>query len=425
MKKVLIIAYYWPPAGGPGVQRWLKFTKYLPAFGVEPHVYVPENPNYPILDESLNREISNQITLIKRPILEPYKVGKIFSKSDTKTMSSGIIVDASEQKSLQKLMLYVRGNYFIPDARVLWVKPSIKFLNQYISKHKIDKIITTGPPHSLHLIGKGLKAKNPNLKWIADFRDPWVNIDYHSLLKLNEKSKEKHKHLERAVLNQADQIIVTSYKTAKEFNSKTKQPIEVITNGYDEAEDLDVDLSEAFSLVHVGSLLSERNPTNLWKALKELLLKNEHLRQFLELHFVGKVSKVVLKSIEEYGLKDYVYLDGYLPHQDAVKAQKSAQLLLLIEANNPLKQGIIPGKLFEYLMVKRPILAIGPEDWDVQQIIKKTNSGDCFTYQEKEGLSIVLQQAFEAFLQGKLKIESKHIEAYSRKSLTQKLSKLI
>ncbi|GGE11352.1 glycosyltransferase family 4 protein [Psychroflexus salis] len=425
MKKVLIITYYWPPAGGPGVQRWLKFVKYLPQFGIEPIVFIPKNPNYPIQDESLNREVSNQLTIIKRPILEPYKVSKLFSKSDTKTMSSGIIEDVEKQKSMQKLMLYVRGNYFIPDARILWVNPSIKFLQTYLQKHNIQNVITTGPPHSLHLIGKGLKEKIKNLKWIADFRDPWVNIDYHSQLKLNDNAKQKHKELEDSVLNEADQIIVTSFKTAEEFRQKTNQPIEVITNGYDETENLDIDLSEAFSLVHVGSLLSQRNPENLWKVLQEFLEENKHLRQFLELHFVGKVSQTVLNSIEAYGLKDYVYLDGYLPHLDAIKAQKSAQLLLLIEANNPVKSGIIPGKLFEYLMAKRPILAVGPTAWDVQKIIEETQSGTTFNYQDKKSLKQELQKAFQEFLQGKLCISSKHIEAYSRKSLTHKLSKLI
>lgn len=425
MKKVLIIAYYWPPAGGPGVQRWLKFTKYLPDFGVEPILYVPKNPTYPITDESLNREVPKQIKVIKRSILEPHQIISVLSKSETKTLSAGIIADQEKQSPMQKLMLYVRGNYFIPDARVLWVKPSIKYLEKYLTDNSIETIITTGPPHSLHLIGQGLKKQFTNLKWIADFRDPWVNIDYHSQLKFKESTQQKHIELEKSILQDADQIVVTSFETKREFSYKTTKPIEVITNGFDEVEAFDVDLSEAFSFVHVGSLLSERNPTELWKAFADLVEEDEHFKQFFELHFVGKVSQVVLNSIKEHGLKDYLYLDGYLPHLEAVKVQHQAQVLLLIEANRTEKKGIIPGKLFEYLMAKRPILAIGPEQWDVQKIISETQAGNYFDYDSHNQLKKQIQIYFQDFLQGKLNVNSQHIAQYSRKSLTQKLSKLL
>lgn len=425
MKKVLIITYYWPPAGGPGVQRWLKFSKYLPSFGIEPIVYVPKNPSYPITDESLNREVPKNLKLLKRSIIEPHQIGSLFAKNDTKTMSAGIIADQEQQTPIQKLMLYVRGNFFVPDARILWVKPSISFLEEYLTKHKIEHIITTGPPHSLHLIGQGLKRKFPAIQWITDFRDPWVNIDYHSQLKLTESTQQKHKDLEIEILNEADQIMVTSFETKREFTAKTTKPIEVITNGFDEVEALDLDLNEAFSIVHVGSLLSERNPIFLWKILAHLIEEDEHFKQFFELHLVGKVSQVVLDSIEEYGLKDYVYLDGYLPHIEAVKAQHQAQVLLLIEANRSEKQGIIPGKLFEYLMAQRPILAIGPKDADVQKILLETNAGSYFTYTEASDLKEKITSHFQDYLQGKLNVDSKNITQFSRKSLTQKLSKLI
>ena len=425
MKKVLIITYYWPPAGGPGVQRWLKFSKYLPSFGIEPIVYVPKNPSYPITDESLNREVPKNLKLLKRSIIEPHQIGSLFAKNDTKTMSAGIIADQEQQTPIQKLMLYVRGNFFVPDARILWVKPSISFLEEYLTKHKIEHIITTGPPHSLHLIGQGLKRKFPAIQWIADFRDPWVNIDYHSQLKLTESTQQKHKDLEIEILNEADQIMVTSFETKREFTAKTTKPVEVITNGFDEVEALDLDLNEAFSIVHVGSLLSERNPIFLWKILAHLIEEDEHFKQFFELHLVGKVSQVVLDSIEEYGLKDYVYLDGYLPHIEAVKAQHQAQVLLLIEANRSEKQGIIPGKLFEYLMAQRPILAIGPKDADVQKILLETNAGSYFTYTEASDLKEKITSHFQDYLQGKLNVDSKNITQFSRKSLTQKLSKLI
>src|SRR5690554_246049 len=226
-KKVLIISYYWIPAGGPGVQRWLKFVKYLPDFGVEPIVYIPENPTYPIIDQDLKIEL-DQLTLLKKPIKEPYKIASFLSKNKTQKISSGVIPTPRKQSFLDKLLLYIRGNFFIPDARVSWVKPSVSYLEKYICENKIETIITTGPPHSLHLIGLGLKEKL-NLRWIADFRDPWTNIVYHKELKLSQKSEKKHKELEQKVLTLADQIIVTSPSTKTEFSAITSKPIEVIT----------------------------------------------------------------------------------------------------------------------------------------------------------------------------------------------------
>lgn len=425
MKKILIIAYYWPPAGGPGVQRWLKFVKYLPEFQIQPIVYVPKNPNYPVVDDSLNREVSKSLQVIKKSIIEPHQLGSVVSKSEIQTMSTGIIADEENQNQFQKLMLYIRGNFFIPDARVLWVRPSIKYLSKFIVDKQIDTIISTGPPHSLHLIGEGLKAKFPKLKWIADFRDPWVNIDYHSQLKFTEFTQQKHQKLERRILQNADQIIVTSYKTKEEFLTKTNSPIEVITNGYDEVEQMEVDLNEAFTIAHTGSLLSARNPVNFWTALAELVSEDEHFKKFFELHLIGKVSKIVLETIERIGLKDYVYLDGYLSHSEAIKNMHQAQVLLLIEADNDLKSGIIPGKLFEYMMAKRPILAIGPKNWDVQKIITESNSGQVFNYSDKNELKTQIFTYFKSFLKGKLTVDSNDISQYSRRNLTQRLSQLI
>ena len=261
--KVLIILYYWPPAGGPGVQRWLKFVKYLPEFGIEPIVYCPENPNYPILDKSLVNEIPENVTILKQPISEPYGLASLFSKGSAKKISSGVIPKAKKQTFIEKAMLYIRGNYFIPDARKNWVEPSVAFLSNYIQKHQIETIITTGPPHSLHLIGLQLKEKL-GVKWLADFRDPWTTIGYHKALKLTESSKVKHTDLELKVLNTTDEIIVTSNHTKNEFQTKTKQPISVITNGYDSHSVRAEGKDELFTLSHIGSLLSERNPKILW-----------------------------------------------------------------------------------------------------------------------------------------------------------------
>ena len=318
MKKVLIITYYWPPAGGPGVQRWLKFVKYLPEYNIQPIVYIPENPTYPIIDDGLVHEVSTQAIILKNKIIEPYQLASIFSKKSTKGISSGIIPNQKKQNFIQKLLLLVRGNLFIPDARNLWVKPSVKYLEKYILENNIDTIITSGPPHSLHLIGLKLK-QNLTVKWFADFRDPWTTIGYHSALKLSSYAQKKHKYLEREVLNTADTIIVTSKTTKTEFQAITSKPIEVITNGYDVENISKQKLDEKFTLAHIGSFLSDRNPLILWESLSELITENQKFANLFQLKLIGKVSQEILDAIQTFNLNPHVNNLGYVSHKEAVE----------------------------------------------------------------------------------------------------------
>jgi len=423
-KKTLIICYYWPPAGGPGVQRWLKFVKYLPEFGIEPIVYCPENPNYPIIDESLVMEVPENIKILKQPIKEPYGLASLISKGKSKTISSGVIPKAKKQSLIEKTMLYVRGNYFIPDARKNWIKPSVSFLSKYINEHQIETIITTGPPHSLHLIGFQLKEAL-DVTWLADFRDPWTTIGYHKALKLTKSSEAKHLELEQKVLNSADEIIVTSNHTKTEFQTKTKQPISVITNGYDSHKVRVEPKDEKFTLSHIGSLLSERNPIVLWDVLSEIIIENELFSNAFQLNLVGVVSDDVIESIHQNGLKNYLNVVGYVSHDEALQFQMKSQVLLLIEIDSEDTKAIIPGKVFEYLVSETPILAIGPKDSDIEQIIKSTNTGTYFDYNQKAELKAQIMTYFEAFQNCDLKVSAVGLQPYSRKALTENLSNLI
>ena len=423
-KKLLIITYYWPPAGGPGVQRWLKFVKYLPDFDVQPIVYVPENPTYPIIDQHLESEVSNKAVILKNPIFEPYQLASFLSKNKTKKISSGIIPNQKKQSFLEKVMLWVRGNLFIPDARVFWVKPSVSYLEKYIRENEIDTIVTSGPPHSLHLIGLELKQKM-NLKWLADFRDPWTTIGYHKQLKLSSWASKKHKDLEKEVMTTCDQLLVTSPTTKTEFEAITSKPIEVITNGYDVEQVNKKPLDEKFTLAHIGSFLSARNPRILWKALKELTKENPEFKNHFQLKLIGAVSAEVLQAIKEFKLEKYVNHLGYLPHDEAIIEQRSSQVLLLIEIDSEETKCIIPGKLFEYMVSERPIIAIGPENADFAQIIKETNTGTFFKYDELEALKAQILNYFEQFQQNNLKVYPVGLQQYSRKSLTEKLAKLL
>ena len=423
-QKVLIITYYWPPAGGPGVQRWLKFVKYLPEYNIEPIVYCPENPSYPIIDVSLESEISKDITILKQPIKEPYRFASFLSKSSSKQISSGVIPKASKQNFIQKILLYIRGNFFIPDARKNWVKPSVTFLSDYIKKHQIETIITTGPPHSLHLIGLKLKELC-KVKWIADFRDPWTTIGYHKELKLTKKSIQKHLELESEVLHTADQLIVTSQNTKKEFETKTQQPISVITNGYDSHHITRPNKDEKFSIAHIGSLLSERNPKQLWEAISELLHENVEFKKTFELKLIGVVSQEVIQTLSNFGLQDYINDFGYVSHNEAIKQQMASQVLLMIEIDSEDTKVIIPGKLFEYMMSSTPILAVGPSHTDVEEIIRTTNTGHYFYYNDKDKIKSQILSYFKAYQTNSLQVNAIGLQQYSRKSLTKSLSELI
>ncbi len=423
-KKLLIITYYFPPAGGPGVQRWLKFVKYLPEFGIQPIVYVPENPTYPIIDEGLVSEISPKAIIIKNKIMEPYQLASIFSKNKTKKISSGIFPQKKKQTFLDKTFLWVRGNLFIPDARVLWVKPSVSFLEKYIKENNIDTIVTSGPPHSLHLIGLDLKQKL-GVNWLADFRDPWTTIGYHKALRLSNYAAKKHKKLEHKVLNAADTIIVTSKTTKIEFQAITNKPISVITNGYDIETVAKQTLDIKFTLAHIGSFLSDRNPLFLWQCLVELLEEIPDFKNHLELKLIGAVSQEVLDALAAFKLNDYLNVLGYVSHQEAIAHQKKSQVLLLIEINSEDTKSIIPGKLFEYMVSNRPIIAIGPKGSDFADIITETNTGVFFDYSEKTKLKSVILDFYNQFLDGKLQANGVGLQQYSRKNLTKQLVQLI
>ena len=423
-KKLLIITYYFPPAGGPGVQRWLKFVKYLPEFGVQPIVYVPENPTYPIVDEGLVSQISDKVIVLKNKIWEPYQLASVFSKNKTKKISSGIFPHKKKQTFLDKTFLWIRGNLFIPDARVFWVKPSVAYLEKYIEENNIDTIVTSGPPHSLHLIGLELKEKL-NVKWFADFRDPWTTIGYHKALRLSAYAAKKHKDLEYKVLNSADTIIVTSKTTKTEFQAITNKPISVITNGYDVENVEKQTLDTKFTLAHIGSFLSDRNPQFLWECLVELLQEIPDFKSHLEIKLIGAVSQEVLDSIAEFHLNDYLNLLGYVSHHEAIAHQKKSQVLILIEINSEDTKSIIPGKLFEYMVSNRPIIAIGPKGSDFADIITETNTGVFFDYSEKAKLKSVILDFYNQFLEGKLQANGVGLQQYSRKNLTRQLVQLI
>jgi glycosyltransferase involved in cell wall biosynthesis len=423
--KVLIVTYYWPPAGGPGVQRWLKFSKYLPEFGILPIIYTPENPSYPMIDETLEKEISEELEIIKKPIWEPYQIAEKINPSNRK-FKAGQFGSSQKKSLLSRLSIFIRGNFFIPDARKFWVKPSVRFLKKYLEENNISTIITTGPPHSMHLIGLKLKKKNPELRWLSDFRDPWTQISYHSDLNLTKKSQEKHLKLEAEVIQKADLVLATSFTDAKNFQMIGAKRVEVITNGF-EPQDFRVGkiLSSKFKLTYSGGLEEARNPLILWEVLKDLVHENAEFASNLELVFYGNLSQEVHQSIRENGLESYLNLKGYVSHLESIQGIKNADLLFLTNFNEEKSRGIIPGKVFEYMATGNPILAIGPEQGDVEKILKETQSGKYFSHYDVEGIKVYLLKIYEEWEKGEIKAPTPKTDYFSRRNLSQKLADIL
>ncbi|WP_312764560.1 glycosyl transferase family 1 [Epilithonimonas sp.] len=426
-KKVLIVTYYWPPAGGPGVQRWLKFAKYLPQFGWEPIIYTPENPSYPLVDETLTKEVPKNLKIVKTDIWEPYQIAEKFSKSNKK-FKGGQFDVGKNQSFVSKLSIFIRGNFFIPDARKFWVKPSIRFLKKYLQENHIETIVTTGPPHSLHLIGLGLKKELPDLKWIADFRDPWTEISYYKHLKLTSGSDKKHRQLEKSVFENADLTLATSYTDAENFRKNGANAF-CITNGFDK-ENTSTPLSVTdrkikFTLSYVGILEQLRNPENLWKALENLCKTNSDFVNDLELKFVGMIDDKILNEIENSVLKNNIKNLGYLSHTDSVEEMENSEILLITNFPNETSKGIIPGKLFEYLATGKQIISFGPKDADVETILNKTKAGKHFDYSENLEIQKFIFSLYQDWKAGKSINNSADINEFSRKELTKKLAKLL
>ena len=358
MKRVLVVTYYWPPSGGSGVQRWVKFAKYLPQEGWQPVIYTPENPEYTAIDHTLEAEIPHTVEIIRRPITEPYDLyRKLMGKgasTDMKTLTAGasggaVTEISSGKKSFkQRLSLWIRGNLFVPDPRVGWVKPSVRFLKKYLAEHPVDVIVTTGPPHSMHLIGQRLH-KELGLPWIPDFRDPWSRMYYLKHLPMSARTWRRLRSMEQSVLDDCSTVLAVTPLVQEEFQAQTKTPVAMITNGYDGGDfEQAVEPDGFFNVVHTGLFAADGNPLNLWKALGIKAWADADFKAALRLRLVGKVDREVYDAIAEAGLKDNVVDLGYRDHLTAVREQLAATMLVLPLRNDPEYRPILPGKLFRF-----------------------------------------------------------------------------
>ena len=421
MKKVLIISYYWPPSAGSGVQRWLKFAKYLPKFNWKPFIYTPKNPYFEIKDDKLLSNMPSELVVWKKNIWEPYALkDKIFGKGQ-KDQSAGII---STKKSFKNTLLnWIRGNIFIPDPKIFWIKSSVKFLLSKIKKEDIGYVITTGPPHSIHLIGLEIKKNIPNIKWISDFRDPWSKLDLLQEFHLTKYALRRHQKLEKRVLDSSDLVLTVSERWLNEFIELGANKVELITNGFD-SEDFNLNKknnNNKFIIGHYGLLNHLRNPIYLWKALDIMCYENPDFKSKLELHFSGNVDQEVMEQINAFpNLKDKVKYLGYLTHSKVIEQYNNASVLLLLLFNSESGLGNYPGKIFEYFASNKPILAFGPNNSDTQELIKQTNSGIYCCYDEQDIKDKILD-----LYNNTDKFRVSDYERFSRKKLTQRLSTVL
>lgn len=428
MRKVLIITYYWPPSGGAGVQRWVKFSKYLPRHDWQPVIYTPSNPEAPVDDPSLQQDIPEEAVVVKRRIWEPYMLYKRFvgmGKGDR--INAGFLSEDKRPPKKEGLAVWIRGNLFIPDARKFWVKPSVRFLHKKLIDSPVDAIISTGPPHSMHLIAFQLH-RQLRIPWIADFRDPWTEIDFYDQLKLTKRADRKHRRLEEEVLTSADRVVVVGPTMAERFRLKAGIEATVIPNGYDEEDFTRSTTAEAekqpdgsgprFNVVHVGAMNRDRNHPAFWETLASMRKDDPDFERELKITLVGKLDHSVHLSLAEYQLENCTEVIPSLPHNQVIPLLQSASVLYLPINNTPNARSIATGKIFEYLSAHRPIVGVGPVDGDAAEILKSCEAGHMIDFTDRKGMKKILADWSLQHRQGKLAVKPSNIDQYSRRNLT-------
>lgn len=429
-KKVLIITYYWPPSGGVGIQRWMYFAVNLKKLGWEPLIYTPSNPQFEIHDEKL-LEITKEIQVIRKPIWEPFSIfHKITGSKNKKEVQQGLVLEKSRKGVLDSLFIWIRGNLFIPDPRVFWKRKSIKFLNQLTQAEDISTIITTGPPHSMHLIGLGLKKKNPKLKWLADFRDPWSDWDILPKLKTSAFALRQHRSLEHSVLQSANQVLTVSKRLAQALELKTNhnRSIKVIKNGIQAIEVVEAEKSNdhQFTIGYFGMLNELRDPEVLWDLLSKLCKENVTFSNALNIRLGGIVSESIKsRLLQDPQLKDKVTFLGYIPHQDIFEEYQRCNLLLLLLNKSDNAKWILPVKFFEYLSAGKAILSIGPTDSDLADLYQEKKIGGIYSYEQQKDIFAFVMSVFEKKYELDLTDFQTLLKENSRHEQAKKLAELL
>jgi len=427
MKRVLIISYYWPPSGGISVLRSLKIAKHLQEFGWEPVIFTPKNADYSTIDENNFKDIPEGIEILKIPTIEPFKVFK-FLTGLKKESNLNNVLSAHDKKMgmMYKFSVWVRSNFFIPDARAMWIKPSVKFLTQYVKENKIDAIFTDGPPHTNTRIATLLKQKT-GTPWLSDYQDPWSQVDYFQELILTDWGRKRHLKQEQEAFAAADKTTIVSPTWKKDLENIGAHNVDVIYWGYDPEDYTNIkinqEVSNKFSIVHAGVMGFDRNPKMFFKAIQELTKEVDGFKNDFRLILLGQVDHSVKESINEFEIQDIVKYTGNLIRKEALNQIFSAKILLLLLNQQPNAMGRVPGKLFEYLASRRPILNLGPNNSDVHKLLVKANAGTNFEYQNLGEIKTYLKEQYLLFKSGQLSanVES-DIQEFTHRNLTNKIA---
>ena len=421
--KTLIVTYYWPPSGGAGVQRFLKFAKYLPQFGVEPVVLTVENPSYPITDPTLGSDVAPELKVHKTRTVEPFAIyGKLTGK-DLEAIKP--TVELSGGSLTGKLSSWIRANIFVPDARVGWIFSARKKAATLIREEQIDSIITTGPPHSTHFVGTYCKRET-DARWIADFRDPWSQIYYNQLMPRMDFISRLDRQMEQRVLKRADEVIVVSPTMAKRQKELHERPYHVIPNGFDPDDFAVVDTKpterdDATKTIRfIGSVREGAIPSGFLKALAEM----DHPEK-VRMEFIGNAHPQLEQLIHRLGLEKRVSLIPYVPHDEAVAAMQSADLLMLSITKTPQSELILAGKMFEYIGSGRPILFLGSTTGDAAGILRESGQGVCFEHGDDQGIRRFLDRFATGEAQFEYETGPLDQHPFSRVQLTEQLAQLL
>lgn len=424
MKKVLVFTYYWPPGSSPGVQRWLKFTKYLHKFGWTPEIVTVNNGNFPSYDHSLEKEIHPDIQVHKTKTLEPFRVFNLLTGNKGASSPVGMSGIKGSTSPIKKLGLFIRANFFIPDARMGWNFFALNKGRKLLNSRNYDAVISTGPPHSTHLVCKKLKSEF-DIKWLADFRDPWSTVYYNKYLPRTERSTQKDLRLERSVLKNADAVITISEGLQKEL-SNLGADVSVVYNGFDE-EDFNFVKNipkKRFELCYIGNFKDNQNTTALWSALTEIIKENESFSKQFKLNLTGNISPNVDHQLKQI-FGDHYEQNSFVDHDKAVELMVDTTMLLFIIPECEGNEYILTGKLFEYLASGTEMLSIGPVKGNAARIIKECGQFEMVDYTDKKQIKDTILRFFkngQRELSTSKQSISPEVMKYSRKMQTKELS---
>jgi len=427
-KKVLIVTYYWPPSGGIGVLRCLKIAKYLRRSGWEPIIYCPKNAQYPRLDHSNDKDIPNGIEILRQSIWEPYAIYRLITGKRKNENVNDVLISTDKKEGLaHKMSTWIRCNLFLPDARAFWIRPSIKFLSNYLDKNNVDAIFSCGPPHTNTRIAT-LISKKYNIPFLADFQDPWTQVDYFKNLPLTSWGLKRHQEAELEALNQSSAITIVSKSWKQDLMQIGAKNVSVLYWGYDpeDFESLQSKVDDKFTISHLGIMSKDRNPRVLFKVIKELNKEIPGFKEDLVLHLVGQFDYSIKESFLQENIEYNIKMTSSVERKEALKLTCSSNVLLLLLNKQDNIKGRVPGKFFEYLASKRPILTLGATEGDVVEIVKATKRGACLDYKDYDGIKTVLTELYRKYKNKSLCAPlTNPIDQFSHPVLTKKVAKIL